>query len=170
MKTSKDIPPRAVAPAVEDADHRAWYPLVLIFAILALGILAGGIFSYRNYERHFRTGIEQELSAIADLKVSELAQWRTERLGDGSLFFQNAAFSALVRRLLEKPEDAEAQQQIQTWLERCQTLNRYDQIRLLDVRGVNRMAVPAAGRVCSLPVTIMPSTYTDHFQTPRSMP
>ncbi len=46
MKTAKDMPPRAVAPAVEDTSHRAWYPLVLIFAILALGILAGGIISY----------------------------------------------------------------------------------------------------------------------------
>ena len=77
--------------AVEVADHRAWYPLVLIFAILALGIFVGGIFSYRNYERRFRTGIEQQLSAIAELKVHDLALRRKERLGDASVLFKNAS-------------------------------------------------------------------------------
>jgi PAS domain S-box-containing protein len=119
---------------------------ILVVILLAAGIIAGGIFSYRSYERQFRAEVAQRLSAVADLKVSELAQWRKERLGDGSVFFQNASFSALVRRFLEKPDDTEAQRQIQTWLEKCQTMYRYDQIRLLDVGGVTRMAIPAADR------------------------
>jgi len=113
----------------DSTERRAGRGFTLVFALLAAGIATAGIFSYRTCERHFRTGIEQELSAIADLKVSQLAQWRTERLGDGSLFFQNAPFSALVRRFLEKPGDAEAQRQIQTWLRKCQMMYRYDQIR-----------------------------------------
>ena len=92
-----------------------WYPLVLIFAILAVGIVAGGIFYYRNYERHFRDEAEQQLSAIAELKVDELAQYRKERLWDADAFFKNTAFSGLVRRFFEHPEDAEAQQQLQEW-------------------------------------------------------
>ena len=45
----KDMPPGAAAKAVEDAGPRAWYPLVLIFVGVALGIFAGGLLSYRNY-------------------------------------------------------------------------------------------------------------------------
>ena len=58
---------------------------------------------------------EQQLSAIAELKVDELVQYRKERLGDAVIFFKNTAFSGLVRRFLDHPEDTEAQQQIQEW-------------------------------------------------------
>jgi PAS domain S-box-containing protein len=137
--------------AVEVADHRAWYPLVLIFAILALGIFGGGIFSYRNYERRFRTGIEQQLSAIAELKVNDLALWRKERLGDASVLFKNASFSGLVRRFLDRPDDAEAQAQLRAWLEKFQAANRYECIFLLDAQGVERMSTAGtAGPVAAV--------------------
>ena len=84
----------------------------MIFAALILGILAGGAFSYRTYERRLRTGVEQQLSAIAELKVDELAQYRRERLWDAATQFNNAAFSRLVRRFLDHPEDTGAQPQL----------------------------------------------------------
>jgi hypothetical protein len=87
----------ALMKAVNRIERRAGYSLVLGFVILSLGIVAGGVFCYRQYEREFRAGIEQQLSAIAELKASELAQYRQERLGDAAVFFKNIAFSGLVR-------------------------------------------------------------------------
>ena len=87
------------------SERRSRQGTILVVILLAAGIIAAGVYSYRSYEWQFRSEAEQRLSAIADLKVSELAQWRAERLGDGSMFFRNAPFSALVRRWLEKPED-----------------------------------------------------------------
>ncbi len=115
----------------------------LIFVCLAAGIVAEGNFYYRNYEKHYRSEVERQLSAIADLKVGELVQWRKERLGDGAMLFKNAAFSSLVRRVVEKQVDAEAQRQLQAWVEKCQTANQYDHVRLLDAQGVTRISVPA---------------------------
>jgi len=92
MKTPKAMPTRALTQPTEDADQRAWYPLVLIFALVALGIFVGGTLSYRDYERRFRTGVEQQLSAIAELKVDDLALWRTERLGDANNIYQERLF------------------------------------------------------------------------------
>jgi PAS domain S-box-containing protein len=140
MKTSKDMPPRVVTQSVEDADQRAWYPLVLIFAVLVLGISAGGTLSYRTYERRFRTGVEQGLAAIAELKVNDLALWRKERLGDANIIFKNVSFSGLVRRFLDRPGDAEAQAELRAWLERCQAAYHYERIFLLDAQGVERMS------------------------------
>jgi hypothetical protein len=48
MKVSKDVPHRAVAQVFENAEPRAWYPLVMIFALMTLGMFAGGTFSCRN--------------------------------------------------------------------------------------------------------------------------
>ena len=116
---------------------------MLIFVLLAAGIVTVGYRYYRNYERQFRAEAEHQLSAIAELKVDELVQYRKERLGDAATFFKNAAFSGLVRRFLEHPEDAEAQQQIQEWAAKYLATDQYDLVCLFDAQGVVRMSVPA---------------------------
>jgi PAS domain S-box-containing protein len=116
--------------------------LGLIFVCLAAGIVTVGYLYYRNHERHDRSEVERQLSAIADLKVGELIQWRKERLADGAVFFKNGSFSGCVRRFLDKPEDAEARRAIQAWIEKLQTAGQYNHVRLLDVRGVTRLSFP----------------------------
>jgi PAS domain S-box-containing protein len=128
----------------EPTRRRATWGLLLIFAILSLGIGVGGAFYYRRYERHFRAEAESQLSAIAELKADELAQYRKERLGDANSFFQNATFSGLVRRFFDRPEDTEAQEQLRGWLNKYQTYYQYDRVFLLDDQGVERMASSAA--------------------------
>jgi hypothetical protein len=49
-----------------------------------MGTIASCFLSYRNYESQYLAALERQLSAIADLKVSELVQWRKKRLGDCS--------------------------------------------------------------------------------------
>ncbi len=122
--------------------HRISAVLLLIFALLAAGIVTTGYLYYRNYERQYRLGVEQQLSAIAELKASELVQWRKERLGDGAVFFNNESFSGLVRRYLETPTDPEAKAWLRTWLRQVQRAEEYDRIFLLDIRAVRRISVP----------------------------
>ena len=64
-------------------------------------------------------------------------------MADGSILFQNASFSASVRRFLEKPDDPDAQQQVRSWLDKYEAHFRYDEIRLLDTQGVTRLSSPA---------------------------
>ncbi len=129
--------------APERADT-AWLKFVLVFVALSIGILASGTFLYRNFERKFHLEAGQQLAAIAELKVSELAQYRKERLGDAGLLFKNSAFSALVRRVLARPEDLDAQQRVQSWLQKFQLHDDYDLVRLLDTHGATRLSVPQA--------------------------
>ena len=129
-------------PAGEAA--RASYALILVFILLAAGIVAAGYLYFRNYENNYRIEVERQLSAIAELKTSELVRYRTERLGDAAILFRNASFSAMVRRFLANPADGEAQGQLREWLAKFQQEKQYDQIRLLDARGATRMAIPAA--------------------------
>jgi hypothetical protein len=62
--------------------RRAPYILLAIFIILAAGILAAGCLYYQHYKENYRVEVERRLSAIAELKVNELVDWRNERLGD----------------------------------------------------------------------------------------
>ncbi|GEM_PF-3167162 len=59
--------------------------LFLVFFALTVGIIAAAFLYYRSYERNYRTEVERQLLAIAELKVSELADWRAERLADALL-------------------------------------------------------------------------------------
>jgi PAS domain S-box-containing protein len=129
--------------AVTKEERRAAYPLVLIFVLLVVGIVATGCLYYRYYEQHFRIAAERQLTAIAKLKVDGLAQYRKERLEDASIFFNNTAFSGLVRRFLNHPEDVDARRQIQEWMSKCSATDQYNLSCLLDAQGVTRLSSSA---------------------------
>jgi PAS domain S-box-containing protein/putative nucleotidyltransferase with HDIG domain len=116
--------------------------IILIFVILTAGILFAGHFFYSNYANNHRTQIEQHLSAIADLKSGELVQWRKERIGDANQLFGNPAFSSLVQRYFEHPDDVGAQQQLRSWLTAFQANYQYERVFLLDTRGIRRISAP----------------------------
>jgi hypothetical protein len=116
--------------------------LVLVFAIMPAGITTAGYWYARSDENRYRAQVESGLSAVAELKVGELLQWRRERLGDGRVFHANANFSGLVRRSFEAPADRETQERLRTWLRQVQAAYQYDRVFLLDARGGMRMSVP----------------------------
>lgn len=123
-------------------ERRSLYATFLIFFILAFGIFTGGYLFYRNYERKFRGGIENQLSSIANLKVDQIVQWRKERLEDAAIFFKNSNFSSLVLSFFEHPDDVAGQKQLRMWLGSVQARYQYDRIALLDSSGVERLAIP----------------------------
>ena len=116
---------------------------LLVFILLAVGVVGSGAFYYRHLERRFRAEGEQKLAAIADLKVGELVQYLNERLADGEVLSQDAALAGLVRRFLEQPAATDAPHELQAWLETWAKHLRYDQARLLDAQGVTRLSAPA---------------------------
>ena len=59
-----------------------------------------------------------------------------------NIFYKNNAFSALVRRWIERPQDLPLQEELRTWIGRFQASNRYDQITLLDAACNEWMSVP----------------------------
>lgn len=126
----------------DKTERRAGYGFLLVFMVLAAGIVASGFFFYGNYKRHFRDEIDRQLSAVAELKVNELVDWRTERLADASVFYKNASFSGLVRRFFERPNDAAARDQLRTWLSHVQAAYEYNRVFLLDAHGVEWISVP----------------------------
>ncbi|MCX5993722.1 MAG: PAS domain S-box protein, partial [Chloroflexi bacterium] len=116
--------------------------LILIFVLLTIGILVSGHFFYSNYANNHRTQVENQLSAIADLKVGEIVQWRKERVRDANQLYSNPVFSSLVQRYFEHPDDVNAQEQIRSWL--FQRYGQYSSIFLLDTQGIGRISVPDA--------------------------
>ena len=124
-------------------DSRFPYLLILIFLVFAAGMVYASYISYQKYEHNFRKEVEKQLAIITGLKVDELVQWRSERFGDGNTFFKNPAFSSLVRRYFENPQDTDLRDQLQAWLEKFHDYYQYNRISLFDVQGVRRLTIPA---------------------------
>ncbi|MBI4826837.1 MAG: GHKL domain-containing protein [Nitrospirae bacterium] len=124
------------------ANMRAVYVLVLIFVFLAAGTIISGYLYFRAHEKHYRGKVEQELSAIKELKVAELAQWRKERLDDAAILFRNASFSELVQRYFNKEDDPEARRHLLEWISKFQGIGEFNQVRLMDLQGATRLSVP----------------------------
>ncbi|EKD36305.1 MAG: multi-sensor signal transduction histidine kinase, partial [uncultured bacterium] len=116
--------------------------LILVFILVVAGILGAGHLYSRHQEQQFRSRMEAELSTIANLKTSQIEQWRRERLADASMFYENLAFSQLVQRFFEDPNDAEARLHLQMWLEKMKNLPQFFRITLLDPSGTVRLAAP----------------------------
>jgi PAS domain S-box-containing protein len=116
---------------------------IFVFFLMVLGFIISGYVSYRNFEQGFRHQAENQISSIADLKVSELVNWRRERLGDAQAFYRNPVFSGLVERYFENPADIKTKNQIISRLEFYQSFAQYDMVCLLDVKGIHRLVIPA---------------------------
>jgi PAS domain S-box-containing protein len=127
----------------DEKEKRTFAFYVFIFLFLAAGIIASGYYSYRNYEREFRHQAEHQISAIAELKVNGLVNWRKERLGDAEFIFRNSVFRALVERYFENPDDIGVRVQLFAWLGQYQAHDQYDRVHLLDTRGQTRLSYPA---------------------------
>jgi len=142
MKTNTPNPSPEQFPSPPHEDLQAFPPMLLpVFLVLALVIVAAGVSYYRKDKQNFRSTAESQISAIADLKVAELVQWRRERMIDGAQFHDNPAFSVLVRRYFENPEDAEARRQLQAWLGNIHADGQYGRVRLLDAQGKDRLGI-----------------------------
>jgi len=119
--------------------HLIWF---WIFVIISLMILLVSNYTYQFFRKNYQIQISNQLSAIGALKVDELIQWRTERLADAKLFYQNENFTDLARRYLEDPSDAQARVDLRIWLRQVQTAYGYDRVMLLDDQYRKRLVYP----------------------------
>ncbi|MBI5444104.1 MAG: PAS domain-containing protein [Deltaproteobacteria bacterium] len=127
--------------------------LVGVFLALALGILTATVLYYRSYEARFRTEVERQLSAVAELKVFELEQFRKERLGDGDLLVGNAAFSEQVATFLGPGDHSAARKVLLPWLEKLKKLYDYENVFLADPQARILLAASSAEGPLSATVT-----------------
>ena len=65
------------------------WPLIILFLALSAGELVVGLLYYRHQRTHMLNDSKQELSAIANLMVRTLTQWRNERINDGNSLREN---------------------------------------------------------------------------------
>lgn len=121
--------------------HNISWILCLVFIVVAVGISAAGNVYYTRQRDQIRSGKEDELEAIASLKVKEIVDWRSERVADARYLNKNRLFLEFVKRLLDHPADSKSQNLVMEWLLPMKENHDYRTILLLDREGRVRFEV-----------------------------
>lgn len=118
------------------------YYLILVFFILAVSIGFMGYIYYENQKANIIREKQNELSAIADLKVGQIKEWREERMADANAIFKNHLISGPLKRFFESTYSVAVRKDIVTWLKILNEHERYKEIFLFNAKGNLRLEIP----------------------------
>ncbi|MBI5687842.1 MAG: PAS domain S-box protein [Verrucomicrobia bacterium] len=114
--------------------------LALAFGLALAVVLGGGIGFYRTQQRQARQSVEAQLKSIAQSKVNQIANWRTERLADATTVVEDPFCSAAATRWLAAPGKEDAEKLIARFRS-IQTHWHFCDVRLVDATGQLRLSV-----------------------------
>lgn len=113
-----------------------------LFLVFAAGIVLWGATWFREQGRRLRERVDLQVSTIAELKATDLARWRTERLGDGRVLQESRAFRRLVDGLLVGRLTSDDEAVLGQWLGSVRESYGYASVEVLDARGARRLSIP----------------------------
>ena len=113
-----------------------------VFALVAMGTITLSFVHLRHFEAELRTGAQQQLVAITELKVRQLVEYRKERLTDAFFLMNAPGFAELASRVLGNAADARSKSQFQRWLEQVRLQEQYSVALLVDEQGQVRLSSP----------------------------
>ncbi|MDP4222584.1 MAG: PAS domain S-box protein [Bacteroidota bacterium] len=116
--------------------------LIVLFIIISASSILLGYFYYKSQKKRLLTDKIVELSAIADLKVRQIAQWRNERLSDAVLLGENGAFIAELSEFIHAKDSTSLLPEITANLKAVTKNLNYKSLFLLDSVGKIRALYP----------------------------
>jgi len=111
------------------------YRIIYIFTALTIIILALGYLHFYNSKKEVIRDRNEELSAIADLKVKQIVNWRRERMIDSLTIFDNPLISRLVKNFIDSPVDANYSNTLVRWADSLRRNNEYKSVVVTDAAG-----------------------------------
>ena len=115
--------------------------LLLLLLLPPLVITAISYFIFQQYKSGMQVERQQDLNAIAKLKIDHISDWMVERKGDAQTIRQSALFSAEFDLWLH--EGAKNDERRDTLLGRLKSLQQirgYDEIIIFDAQGNPRLS------------------------------
>ena len=115
--------------------HAVPWHIFLVFFLLIIGIAGAGIAFYLNQKSHIESDERQDLNVIAMLKVNQIENWLSERIGDGRLIQESRWVMDELRLFLVNPADQKKGDDIRRWLESVKDIYGYQNALLIDAAG-----------------------------------
>jgi PAS domain S-box-containing protein len=111
----------------------AWYLLILAFIITA--VTTGG-FSYVRQQNQIEINdATHDLRTVSDLKATQIAQWRRERLQEANSIHANAMLAHRVNDYLNNKDKNRALEEIHNWISTLYNQSGYSGIMLFHPDG-----------------------------------
>jgi PAS domain S-box-containing protein len=117
--------------------------LVIIFIAVAVLVLGAGHLFFTSQRKALQDEKLKELSAINDLKIRQITQWRLERLGGGEFLSDNIFMINKVAEFLKNPDGSTVREDLLKTLESLVKNYDYRSVLLIDTSGIVRLAYPA---------------------------
>lgn len=130
--------------APRPTERRRRWGFLLLFCVLAAGIIASGVLYLRHHQAAARSAAQAELEAIADLKVQQIVNWRRERMADAELIRATPYYARRALDALAQPGEARTRQMFTGWLDPLIAIGPYERGLLLDDKLNVRLVHPAA--------------------------
>jgi signal transduction histidine kinase len=117
-----------------------FFRLLIVFVVLTIGIVIFGYLHYEEYRESLKKVNEDELSAIADLKVHEISKWRQELIADAKVISKTPFIASYVQKIINTPRGTKLKQEILTWMRYFKSAYNYKSVILLDAKGMKLLS------------------------------
>ncbi len=117
--------------------------LVVVIVLSMLALIAGGAWFYWDQQQHVRGDVEKGLQAIAELKVNQIAGWRSEHLRDATMVTESPFFADAVALLIQDPQ-AGITQKLVSSLRSIQEHYQYRDVTVVDPKGQVRLSLSSS--------------------------
>ena len=135
--------PASAAPARPAQAGPAW-PLVAVFLACIAGIGGTGVLWYLRQADAVWREAGESVSAVADLKLQQMVQWRTERLADANMIRQSPNTIRGLEIFVRGRPGTVSPERLREWL-RTLMGRGYAHAAIVDAAGLVRVEAGAAG-------------------------
>ena len=127
-------------------------PLLLLFIVIVFVSTISGIVYYNYQKKNLLNEKQLELSAISYLKIHQISQWRSERIGNGKFLAGNVLFVRKISEYLQNQSDEQLEKDIIKILKSLTENYDYKSVILFDKSGKVRIAYPGDDTVMGDPI------------------
>jgi PAS domain S-box-containing protein len=117
-------------------------PLIILFIIISMSVVSAGVFYYNIQKKNLLSKKQLELSAINDLKIKQITQWRLERVGDGEFLAENPLMVRRISEFLRNRADTSLSKDILRSMQSLTENYDYENALLIDIDGNVRLSFP----------------------------
>lgn len=108
---------------------------VPVLALLMVGIAVAGFFYLAHQHRKFDAEVHLRIDAAANMKATDIASWRRERLADAQVLAAGVKHTPLLLRILRLEATRQDLEQAREWLAMLCSQYRYANVTMVGSRG-----------------------------------
>ncbi len=115
--------------------HKIPWQFIVIFLSLSFVIALSGYFFYQNQKKHIKEEKQNELSAIAELKIKQITNWREERMRDASFIFNHPEIATQIKALQSYAVTSARPVKIPGWMDSMFKNLQYESMCIVSPEG-----------------------------------